>query len=91
MKFTDEELSMIMSAHDNGRLTRFGYCGKNTEGVCVAQAAYGIHEECDGLWAKYDEEQEEFARVTSKWFDFHYRPSWTTEEFLAQLEAQGWA
>jgi hypothetical protein len=32
-----------------------------------------------------------FNLSTADWFDDNYTPAWTTDEFLAQLEAQGLA
>lgn len=86
MGFTDEELSRILSAHVNGEMQRFG-----KGGVCVAQAACGVSEQSDGLWTEPEPERETFMNNASIWFDREYKPDWTTDEFLAQLEAQGWA
>jgi hypothetical protein len=93
-KFTAEQLSRIMSAHDAGDLKRYGM-GQNgyQECVCVLQAAHGVEpvknlfgEEATFLVANggYDDD-------IVDWFDVEYDTTWTVDEFLVQLEARGLA
>lgn len=92
MKFTDEELSLIMDAHESGKLARFGNIMLGH--MCILMAGIGASEEitgnawdmwterCGGLGARND---------IVNWFDTFYTRAWSTDKFLSQLEAQGWA
>jgi hypothetical protein len=93
-KFTAEQLSRIMSAHDAGDLKRYGM-GLNRECVCVLQAAHGAEAVKNPMWygtettflvanGGYDDD-------IVDWFDASYDTTWTADEFLAQLEARGLA
>jgi hypothetical protein len=80
-KLTDEELSRVLSAHEAGGLRRQGGSVPGYP-ACIVQAAkqefYGGDAAC-------------LMPLVTIWFDYNYRRSWTTDEFLAQLESQGLA
>jgi hypothetical protein len=83
VKFTDEELSRILSAHEGGQLRRQGgWWDEGAPFCCVVQAAkmeprpdrakFGL-----GLYS------------IAESFDDGYSPDWTTDQFLAWLESKG--
>jgi hypothetical protein len=91
MKFTDEELSRIMDAHESSILKRRGMLCEGT--CCMIMAALGASSSGRG-WAWddwYYEKNRDGVNAATTWFDGNYNPNWTADEFLAQLEAQGWA
>ena len=85
-KFTDEELSRILSEHAAGTLVRLGAKNFNLwltnmlypmPACCVNQAAYN---ECDILEAL------DMNAAAAVWFDNHYSRFMTPEELLENLE-----
>jgi hypothetical protein len=89
-KFTEAELSRILSAHANGDMRRRGMSFDYPECVCVMQAAYGALGEKSGFDIAKDlttAKQQEAVH----WFDRTYDSDWTPEQFLAHLEARGLA
>jgi hypothetical protein len=90
VKFNDEELSRILSAHANGELRRFGW--HDTQRVvkcCINQAALGVDEFEEmvkkGAW------QGSFLQRSLGFFDRNYNPGWPLGKFLRELEKQGLA
>jgi len=93
-KFTDEQLSRIVSAHVNGELRRYGWNDtKPLAKCCINQAALGV----DG----FEKKSLEMCR-NGKWkgslldrslsfFDREYNPGWPLGRFLRELEARGLA
>lgn len=85
-KFTDEELSRILTAHANGLLEREGECwfecevGCEVVGGCINQFAY--NEGNNGTAEKCNLE-------VANWFDANYNRSMSIEAFLAALERLG--
>ena len=81
-KFTDEELSRILSAHANGELRRYGYCyGALSPKCCLLQAAYTVNGYFSGKGEPAD----------IRWFDETYNAGWPLGKFLRELEKQGLA
>lgn len=78
MKFTDEELSRVLSAHAAGLLG-----GAPGTKPCLIQVAKLLVT----LTVGYSTED----AAAAWWFDGHYGASWSCDEFLAQLEARGLA
>lgn len=82
-KFTDEELSRILSAHEGVQLCKKGQAWDKhflSFGCCLVQAAklepspsaaYSMSEHIAG------------------WFDAFYDLEWTTDELLSELEKHG--
>jgi hypothetical protein len=91
-KFTDEELSRVLSAHEAGQLQRKG---KYRDGeACLLAAALPAQNDAAwgwdwGLWHSVFADGE--LRRIYRWFDESYSPAVTADEFLRQLEAQGLA
>lgn len=81
MKFSDEQLSRIITAHENNELVRSGYTGIGYP-CCINQAAY--EEYFCGI--AYD-----LDSVVAEWFDENYQTTWTTEQFIRKLEQKGFA
>lgn len=77
-KFTDEQLSRILTAHELGQLELTGYAC-NSYPCCINQAAFLTFWCAD---SKYDCEE------TAYWFDNNYNKTWTTEEFIEKLTEQ---
>lgn len=90
-KFTDEQLSRILSAHANGEMRCGGMHQVQPEKVCVMQAAFGVEVSNDGFFFSIAKELTAEQEVSVVWFDDEYKSKWTTDQFLAQLEAQGLA
>lgn len=84
-KFTEEELSRILSAHEAGDLGRLGLC-YGGDICCVLQAAWGYEEYLK--WAKVSAIGTKKFSVM-KWFDSKYRSFWTADQFLTELEEIG--
>ncbi len=81
MKFTDEEWSRVLSAHEGGQLNNYGSAweyGGST--ACVLQAA----SENASPWDVVS-----IDRDLSIWFDCHYEPTWRVSRLISGLEAQG--
>lgn len=83
MKFTNDELSKILTAHAAEGLTRGGRYDFTGYPCCIIQAAHEIGN--INLLQVY---LEELAPIVS-WFDYHYEESWTVDQFLDQLVKQG--
>lgn len=81
MKFTDEELSLILGAHEDGVLVSYQDedC-QNPQKYCAVEVAKGCH--AGDAW-KFT--SEEFVQA----FDRAYKKSWTTTQLLRWLERQG--
>lgn len=81
MKFTDEQLSRVLTAHACGGLTvasgGYGYAGYPG---CLFQVALEVDTigECPDV-------------TGMDWFDEHYQRDWSVEMFLTQLEIRGLA
>ena len=85
MKFTDEQLSRILSASANGRLRRWGRDLEDPDGTgCINQAAYP---EVDAYplaaWG--------YNRVASAFFDNRIDDGHDPDELLADLKRVGLA
>lgn len=85
MKFTDEELSRVLSAHEGGQLVvggrlwpRDGECYDT--GCCVIQAASVMGDPQDAGHLDDD---------LATAFDAQYAAKWTTVALLRWLESQG--
>jgi hypothetical protein len=81
VKFTDEELSRILSAHEGGQLSNGFHCSQERGRlVCAIQAA----RPSVSLLGALD---------VSRWFvidfDFYYSRCWSADELLRWLEGQG--
>ena len=85
MKYTDEQLSRILSAADNGRLVRFGSSEFSPGYGCIEQTARVI----PFLYAPTDPETNPDA---ADWFDRegHVLAS-RPDAMLRALEKRGWA
>ena len=81
MKFTDEELSRILSAHANDELRPYGNTFARPNKCCVLEAAHTVNGYLSG---KGDSS-------VSEWFDDNYNPGWPLGKFLRELERQGLA
>lgn len=80
-RLTDEELSRVLTAHAAGGLKRAGGYDSHGYPCCIQQAR----------WQLLNLPQGQVFTPVTNWFDHNYEPSWTVEEFLAQLEARGLA
>ncbi len=86
MKFSQKELSRILSAHEGGTLKRRGemWRGIPYDGVtyiaCVIQAGKVM----DDPFAASD-----FNRDLADWFDCNYEESWSADRLLQELESLG--
>jgi hypothetical protein len=90
MKFEDEELSAIMDAHESGKLQRQGTLTHGT--CCILMVAAGTDMSSRGwAWAAWKDRYQGAENDVASWFDASYDTTWTTDEFLAQLEARGLA
>lgn len=88
MKFNDEELSRILSAHEGGQLKRGGsHWPKNTINYqyCIIQVAdlnpCSVHVKqrvCKLILPQY-------TNLLTIWFDNNYDPKWSTDEFIEKL------
>ena len=88
MRFSDEELSRILSAHCTGDLKRDGASWDVLDGlnpptvVCVLQAAFTI----DGYLEIPEPDNNSAEIKLTTWFDCNYEKSWTPDELLRKLE-----
>lgn len=83
MKFNDEELSRILSAHAKRGLGREGMSLNASDKPCLIEVA----ERQEAAFSTGSVSKE----GTATWFDRTYRPNWSVDRFLAQLEARGLA
>ena len=97
-KFTDEELSRILSASAAGQIRRFGGIRTDEEGhpfqqgkVCLVQAALNLELDLRP-YGGGDTIPERYANA-SLWFDYDagVRESWTPQQLLTALERKGYA
>lgn len=83
MKFTDEELSRVLSAHEDGTLERGGglwSCSDTDYAACILQVAKLVPHPFDACV---------FNEKLAYWFDDCYEPGWTAVRFFRELEKQG--
>ena len=92
-KFTDEELSRVLTAHACGGLKSCGRYDVPAYPACIIQCACAINNlspiEADDGCPK--DLIRDTGQSTPSWFDQNYDPRWTVEEFLEQLREQGLA
>lgn len=93
-KFTDEELSVILDAHEQGALEPQADIRNGC--VCLLMAACGTGEADNDLsvgwdWSGWEQYFGEDYTDVYEWFDAEYNEQWTTDELLHALEAQGLA
>lgn len=92
-RLTDEELSRVMTAHELGGLARgngeWAFPDNEARGYpcCLVQAARVSAMAFHTVGETGDDRLEDAVG----WFDTAYEPTWTVDEFLAQLEARGLA
>jgi hypothetical protein len=81
-KFTDEELSRILTAHANGFLEKSGFSWFENIALrgCINQFAYN---EC---WV---DDAARLNKKVSSWFDVNYNPSMSAEDLFSALEKLG--
>lgn len=79
MKFTDEELSRIITAHENDVLVIGGDAGLGYP-ACLMQAAKLEY---------FSGETYDLFPNEAEWFDKFYDSKWTTKEFIQKLTEQG--
>lgn len=85
MKFSDEELSRIITAHELGGLQKFGKCYIPGYPACIIQVALEINT----IWLHPDVIISPYHEKLTYIFDQEYKNSWTTEEFIEWLIKQG--
>jgi hypothetical protein len=80
-KYTNEQLSRILSEHSAGRMRRYGYALSmiGSSGFCVGQVA---NNQCDSIGLN---------PKIARWFDRSYCEGWSVDRFLRELEKQGLA
>lgn len=88
MKYTDAQLSRILTAHANGELIHGGAGDKQAYPACLVQCGLEVfnvfeidNESCSTYYRAYG----------GLWFDGNYDPLWTAEQFLTELEKEGLA
>lgn len=85
-RLNDEQLSRVLSAHDNAVLEIAGLSPLQIEAGrlwgCLVQVSLCKMDP----FAGGEEWSDERA-----WFDFEWKQTWSTDEFLAQLEKAGLA
>lgn len=86
IKYTDEELSRILTAHEAGGLMRVGEEGNLAYPCCIVQAGLAVTRIASPASCISD-----MVTRGGWWFDGAYQQYWTTEEFLRQLEEKGLA
>ena len=80
-KFTDEQLSRILSAHEQLQLIPLGESWNECiSGGCINQVAYLIHTPGCALVKNFK---------SAEWFDNSYRMTWSTDRLLRELTNQG--
>lgn len=84
MKLDDEQLSRVLSAHEDSNLARkgcFPSLGKHIP--CLYQAAFNAADTVElvdlGMNSTYP---------GLRWFDRNYNPAWNTEQFIKELTEQ---
>lgn len=81
MKFTDEQLSRVLTAHARKGLVRAGEDGPAYP-ACIVQVA----DECEHGYNSTAQ-----SSTAAGWFDLNYQRDWSVEMFLTQLEILGLA
>lgn len=84
-KYTDEQLSRILSEHSAGRMRRLGV-GEPQHDTDLTW----LKDRCVAEVVERRETDNNMIRITG-WFDDHYDKKWTADRFLAELEKQGLA
>lgn len=90
-RYTNEEMSRILSAHEGGQLVRNGMtvCDRRECSYCVFSAAYGARG-CVNQVASLDDldtiQALAWNREGASWFDSNYEPDMPTEALLAKLD-----
>lgn len=81
-RYTDEELSRILSEKEGPGLARCGILGSYVGRLCMAQAAFAT---CSVEFGMNTDS------IGVKWFDNNYDVNWAVDEFLAEMTKQGLA
>ena len=84
MRLTDEQLSMVLTQHEEGRLVRRGsinwwapWCPERAPVGCLLQTAFNVSLTLPACGIS--------PRLAAR-FDDNYDPTWTADEFLAHVE-----
>lgn len=91
MKFTDEQLSRILTAHDSGNLIRGGKQYRQGYPGCIAQIAFDAQAFNDSKLNERDEELPFWHEIFDSiiWnFDKNYDSSWSIEELIEYITSQ---
>jgi len=89
MKYTDEELSMILSEHAGPGMRRNGSWSMEPGHLCIEQVA---HNDEAMVYICGHETHAGYGWMSGyAWFDRRYNGNWTPEEFLAALKHAGLA
>ncbi len=83
-KLTDEQLSRVLSAHDNGFLMDCGDLRCTYSSGCLMQVA-----NCDDRSYEYAESYDVRPRSNASWFDKCWVHNWSPDEFLSAMEKAG--
>lgn len=85
IKFNDEMLSRVLTAHENGGLQKKGRFNQLGYPGCLYQVALESDSFCDFI-GEWDWKTD--GRVLD-WFDHNYDHNWTTDQFLQYLTNKG--
>lgn len=93
-KYTDVQLSRILTAHAQGGLMRGGRSNLPAYPACMNQAAFASSR--GGCWGSPEgvragEDTPHAFVPHASWFDLQYVTTWTEDELLRWLEARGLA
>lgn len=83
IKFNDEQLSKILTAHASGGLERYGALDRPGYPGCIMQIAFGLSR----LISSNDVTSDPWFDIN--WFDENYNSGWSEEEFLEKLAERG--
>lgn len=86
-KMNNRQLSAVLTAHELGGLRVVGafYSNKSVGYPgCLAQVALNWNSNSSEMFNRYL-----FSVKWVSWFDINYRTSWSTDQFLSELEQQG--
>ncbi len=87
IKFDDEMLSRLLTAHACGGLKRYGNYKIPGYPGCLYQIACDIDSFTDfNTELKWDNSTD---GPKMSWFDAHYNPTWTMEQFVQYLANKG--
>lgn len=96
MKFNDEQLSAIISAHEAGEMARMGSCINLKGKCCIFEAAYQSTNFWNIInWSIIHEDRVIRRKVLDKvgdhieWFDANYNPRWSSKFFIKKLAERG--